>query len=493
MSITVTFYTNFEKRLNSTKQPLNTDSHTDYTCTLKEGCNILTPEIEIYLSSGDPSSYNYAYIPSFKRYYFVNDWTYFHGVWTASLSVDVLASFKTGIGNLSKYVVRSSYTSNGDIIDGFYHTEADLQRSIIPSTSPFSTGIQGTYIVGIIGEQPNANVPCVGGVCYYALSFSQMAELINYLMSSTFSNIMADPANGMTDSITKVLMNPTQYIASCIWIPYSITTTAVSVQPKIGWWNTSPLSSGCNALGSGGISSLQFSKVGTNITVTSHSQIARGAYLDCAPYSRYIFHLEPWGDIELNSNFIMKNKTVSYTITTDGMTGMGRLDITSGTKVISSNFAQVGVPIAISEILQTADISVGGIVASLTGALAAGWDALTGGGSLKDAGSAAVNAVESYNTDVNVKGVNGSAISYTGVGLGTGADAYNTQGPYIRVDRFDLVPEDNAEFGRPLFDIRTVSNIPGFIKCADGEHNIAGYENEKSQISGYLTGGFFYE
>ncbi len=68
-----------------------------------------------------------------------------------------------------------------------------------------------------------------------------------------------------------------------------------------------------------------------------------------------------------------------------------------------------------------------------------------------------------------------------------------TQGAYVKIVRHNLVAEDRAEIGRPLYALRTISDLSGYISCVDGEHDIEALENEKSQISSYLTGGFFYE
>jgi hypothetical protein len=48
--------------------------------------------------ANDPSQYNYAYIPSFNRYYFIDDMqSYRTNVILLSLTVDVLFSFKDEI------------------------------------------------------------------------------------------------------------------------------------------------------------------------------------------------------------------------------------------------------------------------------------------------------------------------------------------------------------------------------------------------------------
>ena len=63
MSFKVHLYT-FAKRDNSTKQP--TGSGDEFSCVLKSGSGIMHPVLSFDLGiAGDPSQYNYAYIPAF--------------------------------------------------------------------------------------------------------------------------------------------------------------------------------------------------------------------------------------------------------------------------------------------------------------------------------------------------------------------------------------------------------------------------------------------
>ena len=104
MAFVVNFY-NFAKRENSTARP---SGGTSFNCILKSESSIINPTIELQLSIDTAPSYNYAYIPSYNRYYFVKEWTFNNRLWSASLSVDVLATYKTEIGNSFLYVTRSS-------------------------------------------------------------------------------------------------------------------------------------------------------------------------------------------------------------------------------------------------------------------------------------------------------------------------------------------------------------------------------------------------
>ena len=53
--------------------------------------------------------------------------------------------------------------------------------------------------------------------------------------------------------------------------------------------------------------------------------------------------------------------------------------------------------------------------------------------------------------------------------------------------------EDNADFGKPLLETRTLNSIPGYIKCSDGHIEIPGFAEEIRRINEALTGGFYYE
>lgn len=139
MALTVRFFKNVNKKTNSTFQPSESDplTYTDFTCTLKDGTSILDPVFDIYLSFDDnPAAlgYNYCKVPALNRYYFVHDWKYALGVWTASCSVDVLASYKTDIGSLTKYVLRSASNYDPFILDNCM-TKLPPDKVITPLTN----------------------------------------------------------------------------------------------------------------------------------------------------------------------------------------------------------------------------------------------------------------------------------------------------------------------------------------------------------------------
>ena len=493
--ITLRLYKNFNKRENSTKQPANTEgSYTDFTCCIKDNSTITRPVIDLAIVSGDPASlgYNYAYIAAYNRYYFVTEWTYALGIWTCHLSVDVLASYKTAIGALSKYVTRSASQYDLDVQDSTYPAKTGTTQTIMPGVNPFSL-TNGCYVLGLVGKQPTANVPCIGGVCYYILTPSQMVEFINYMMDDAFAQMLEDPAAGLTDAVVKAIFNPMEYISSCMYIPFTVATPATA-QPQIGWWLTAPITGGAGALGAGGASSMIKSPTATltSFSVPRHPQYTRGHYLDLEPYSTYEFYLEPWGSIPLDSRLVSAYNTITYSVNVDLVTGFGRLTIYgNGNKELATSLAQVGVPIQISQIMTDVVAGMQQSIATLGSALGA----LGGGnvgGAIANVANGVVDTARAMTPQPGSKGVNGTLISYSGA-ASPGADSWNSNGCYLKINRVEVVPEDNAEFGRPLCSVKVLNTLSGFLRCADGEHDIAALAAEKDVISSYLTGGLYYE
>lgn len=99
------FYNN-----NSEKNVINKNivNESVYTGSLRESIDIKNPTIRI-TSNENIHSYNYCYIPSFNRYYYITNISIYRtGVYEISLKCDVLMSFKNDI--LESYAIISQTT-----------------------------------------------------------------------------------------------------------------------------------------------------------------------------------------------------------------------------------------------------------------------------------------------------------------------------------------------------------------------------------------------
>ena len=100
----ITYWTNFSKRTNSTKQPTG---GTQTTVRLKEPCGISSPT---FICSGVPD--NVKYVQAFGRYYFVSEVTHNGGLIEISCTSDPLATYKSAIGALYADVEYTSASNN---------------------------------------------------------------------------------------------------------------------------------------------------------------------------------------------------------------------------------------------------------------------------------------------------------------------------------------------------------------------------------------------
>lgn len=78
-------FTQFSKRENSTKRPAQ-ETFTFYDGVFKMESGILNPTLLLTLQGADgtplnPVNWNYAFIPEYKRYYYVKEWVTNNGQW----------------------------------------------------------------------------------------------------------------------------------------------------------------------------------------------------------------------------------------------------------------------------------------------------------------------------------------------------------------------------------------------------------------------------
>ena len=368
MAISVTFYKN-DKRINSTKLPVSSVDDIVLQVELKDVTSLYTPSLiisaERFMENGhikNPMRYNYCYIPDFERYYFVRSWNWILGRWECALEIDVMASFKTEIGNSTCMVLRSASQYDPDIIDTKYPTLIDysgaLQEKGVPTTQNIwnvdienATIDQGFFLISVVNDDVNA----VGGMSHYALSASTMAELMNKLYSApTWMNIT--DAN-ISQDLQKMLMNPVQYINTCMWIPTGYTGgTGVHTIP-IGWWSITLTGTAYRLDVNNCIKTINF---GVNRQLHPQYDANKRRWLLLSPYTEMALYIPPFGFIPIDTTKCYRSTFIDVTIRLDVITGKGTLlvghkwpggydpvDIDGG--LIYTDVAQIGVPISVAQ------------------------------------------------------------------------------------------------------------------------------------------------
>lgn len=462
MSFKVSLYT-LAKRDNSTKRPSGTG--TEYDCVLKSGCGILHPSISLDIGlTSDPSQYNYAYIPAFERYYFIEEWYFENALWTASLNVDVLATYKTEIGSANLYIMRAAGAYNGNIIDNMYPVKTGCSFASDTKANPWQASC---FVVGIVTQ--NA---AFGSIDYYAMDATQLSSMCTALTDPTTIIDAAydfDPAE-LSTGLQLSLVDPIQYIKSCIMLP-------VAKQDITN-------------LGSGATIKVYRFDAGTGNKVYPTSRIykdysfaiqkhpdtnTRGNYVNSAPFTNITLTIPPYGCIEIDSSVTCNASTLNVDIELDPLTGKGVLVITCNGIVLNRIESQIGVPISLSSVTRDYVGAASAILSGIGSALGGGFAGAIAGG-----GAAIGNAAEAIMPRANTIGTTGSFAANHGT---------------FRLDHqfFRPVNDDQTHNGRPLCEKRVINTLSGYMLVQDGDVTITGTATEDNKIRNYLETGFYYE
>lgn len=460
----------FAKRTNSTKRP---SGGQEFGIDLKSPCNIINPEIKIATHS-DPTGFNYCYLPTFSRYYWVKNWTYSDALWTASLTVDTLASYRDQIGNSTEYVTRSSAQYDGTISDGLYPASAKVQSVTTAFQGGFAETISGGFfVIGFIAKAANS----IGAITYAVMTPTNAKKLSAKLLTDV-SYLSIDNTE-ISDSLTKVLFNPYQYIVSCNYFPFDIAKLIAHLplvsSVDVGWWS---IDVPCWILGE---DNNKLTK-SVSVSIPKHPQAAsRGGYCNVSPYTDYTIFLQPFGVIPLDASKLWGAVTLSIQYMVDLFTGDSILRIfTNANQLVHETTAQLGVPIQLSNITFDIPSGSGGLLHTGIAAAFGGIQAALSGGSFSDVGNGILNAAQATNADVASKGATGSTIAFDSV-------------PYM-VARFKILTDDNnTDHGRPLCKRVQISTIPGYIMVDDPDIALTATAEEIDSVKSYMKNGFFYE
>lgn len=478
MAFTVSFYT-FSKKVNSTAIPNN--PVISVQCSLKDNSGVINPVLEID-TNVNPQGLNYAYIPMFDRYYWVNDWTWILGRWEVTLNIDALATYRTQIGASTHYVLRSSYRYNRNIIDDLYPA-LSWQPNYYYDTDTFNlfhSFNNGTYILGVVNRSGSG----IGAITYYVMSSAQIRTLVEYMLpdlTDWFSGF-----NQMTEALYRSIYGPFDYIKSCKWFPIGYTPNTSLDYVKFGNYTMNETGRALQAQTLDSSTNDWYSD--TRTVELPPAWLSLDAKYRSAPYAHIYLVCNPWGIIELNPLDFTDSRTIKLVYYVDFLSGNSILKIYKivGTTDYFITQRQGNMSIDVNLTQTTIDAkgmlsSVGGFIGSAVTAVATQGATLTG--SLLTMSASATSAIIS-----GVPSISGS------VGQSFN-DAIAIDGNITLIyQNTYFADEDNTENGKPLCENVTLNTIPGYIKCLHGEMAISGaYNEELEMIRDNLTNGFFYE
>lgn len=334
MSIKANFY-KFSKTIDSTARP--SGSGTEFDIVLKDAVTITAPVIELTSAARD---YNYCYIPSFGRYYFVQSATILtNDIIQYSLSVDVLATWRAEILASSLYVLRSASSYNLKLVDDTWTHTTDFSETVNTIQLP-GYNENGCYILTVVNNEDSYTANPASTM--YACTLPNMVAIMSALFNiSNYPNI---------DDITKTYFNPQQYITSCRWYPFSKDTITDGgfKALKWGWYDTS----GAAVNLAGGYLVTDY---GHDITFS----FTLGSYNDWTDrvndWTRYALYIPGFGVTEIDAAY--SGQSLDGTITVDWNTGAATCSLTTGShEIVAMLSGSFGCDVAINQIATNNDI-----------------------------------------------------------------------------------------------------------------------------------------
>lgn len=474
MAFEVKFW-NFPKKVNSTARP--SGEGTAYGCVLLSSSGIVDPMITLERGLNSVPDFNYCYIPAFSRYYFVREWTFSNSLWSASLSVDVLATYKDQIAGKELYVLRSSADYDGTITDTYYPVLNSSTAGFYNANKHLVEVDNGRYVVGVVGNPSGTSNGAVSYMVFTTMEFNAFraqlfSDNLDFFRGTEEQDIGIEAIGA---SLTKMLFNPFEYIVSCKWLPKT-PLIGGTASVGIGWWIPEDLGSVNIASPNVPITdSVQF-------TIPKHPLAEeRGLYLNTEPFSRYRIFIPTVGIVPIDGTKIAASTTLTLEYFCDPVTGDNFCRLLSdrdGTLVPLDVY-----PSKLSMDVQLSNnaSNVGSIVTDVAGTI----------GSI-----ATSTAVGNYGGDVSsIASATASMFQPHISAIGTnGGKATICRDPLLYAEFYDVAEEDNDHHGRPLCKNKVLSEIPGYIECLDGDMSLSGAtSDENKQVKGYMEGGFFLE
>lgn len=323
----VTFYSNFAKRVNSTKRPTGGITK---DVLIKEPCDMHNPLLKI---QGTYDQYNYFKIGD--SYYFIvgatvmpNGWVEYQG------EVDAMATCADDIKSTVAFVTRCA-SGSLDIIDTFAPPKTKGTVIYEAEKEVFSFDNTGTFIVSV-ADMPYPVVMTLGN----------MFSLYNALNSKE-----------ATQQVENNYSDLSGYIRGAIWIPYNIPTTG-TLRLKAGDYDT-------------GISVGNVSRE-TITNEISFSLPLDDTILSSSQYCSLSISLPFAGTASLSIDDFRDGKAVDIIATMDTTNGNISYYVTSGRNLspIASFSGGCGVPIAIGSTSYSIASGVSGYVSGIAYAMA---------------------------------------------------------------------------------------------------------------------------
>lgn len=473
----VVYFYNFQKRKNSTAIP--SGMGTEREVRLKDNCSVLAPVLEVSGLSAPPVE-TYVVIPDFHRNYFIDNWSYFRGIWTCTCKEDYLGSWKSSIMATRAFVVLSSNNYSQYAIDKRVAnlTSYDRRRSQFAVQGMLSGDVHndasGTFVLDVINNN--------------GLHKSGMSQkyLLNKAQMNAFCAGFQNP--GLWEQLKQYYTNPLDSIVDCYYLPINIgqyVGTATASEIKLGEYTVPGVS---------GMTTLNTSLSARSFTMTlpvqfAYSDFRRATSCECILFFPFC------GTCSLDVSKMTYTGTLKIDYSIDSNTGNIQViaynDDTNPNSdrdadyILGTLSGNLKVQLPVGQV-QT---RLGGYIEALQNISNAGASFIT---STPVQGAVGVlSAFESLAVQASIRNMGGFSGSMLGATIG---DDKRWQQAILQTTCYHTSTEPSnltATLGRPCGKVLQLSSCSGYCQTSGASVSIAGYDAERDNINSLLDGGVY--
>lgn len=469
----------------------------DLTGVLRDNTSVLSPVIMIEQTSDfNIYQYNYCFIPSLGRYYFITDIvTNTNQLWTITLKVDTLMTYYDTILLQNAFVSRNEHDYNFSIKDG--RLPFDYEIAVSETTPTNLTGKTITSFDTTLlnpDESYNYVMDVVTDYNVYARSNvaspSSVLPTINYLaFPRGFDFIYSTNDTSISVINQKLLADDSlySYVKSLVLFPFAIHTSDTG--------GTNSLHIGSKTITDTSINAF-VENTGSNYFNAAYFSINKknNDFRDYSPYTKIELYLPFYGWVNLDVNNCYGNILVTYNVNFND--GSAQVIVTNETssKLLYQSTCQLGVKIGLNttnaaevqrnSIANAINLTMG-LIGGVTGIATANPIGILGGAmsvtkSIADFSTKEMNNIERASGNVS-SGYNG---------------LYGPNQVRLRVSTYKALFEPtNADFlkynGGPLYTFKTLSELTGYTEVAS--IHLEGFSDaldfEKDEIETLLKQG----
>jgi hypothetical protein len=451
----------FDKRTDSTAVP--SDPATKITIVLKEGSDIDYPVFKI--SNKNILKANYMQWDG--NYYFITGRRYINNEYfEISCEIDVLGTYRTNIMSSSQYVLRSTNSPDYNLIDNMYPTKA-MPTIYNQTLTDLGANNTGHYVLITISGN---------GVVYYAMNQSDFDSFLSQIYATPQED-WYDNIPQLAGSITRSVLNVTDYIIGCKWIPFSKVNTGSSDTVHLGYWTSNNSVTVYKAT-----TPIKYATVSFTLHPTTD---ASKAFMNCSAYHTVQISIPGCGTVPVDYSKFKGQNSGTILICVDVLGSITATIKNASGDVLSLVSGSLGQDVPVS----SNSMSVAGI-----SALGGGVGAAVGGvakfasgdyaGALEDIGEGAAGIAS------------GALASIPDVVTKGSVGSYYYEVNHLTVDVleevFDISPQAPTQQGYPCMKVLTLDTA-GYYMIKNPQVPFGEDTQIKAKIENFMRIGFYVE